>query len=253
MPTNMKYILLIYSLFLCSIGMAQSVSLANGGSSADQTSASIPFSFASNNVFVLNVIQRNTAGTPPIPTLSTGNSNITWQQVATTTYHNIAAPIYRMTLFVCANTTTTTQSPNTAISWGGTTINGVYVQMYSCVNLTPITSNGLGNIRQIVTLHSDSTTNPTISFPSTPSSVKNALLVLSSNHGVPFSAPTYNGTPPTGWTENEDGGYNNGMCRYAMSRVNTSDQTPMITVTTKDWTAFGVEVVPGIRRRNNLN
>lgn len=176
------------------------------------------------------------ATTPETPTMS--GTGQTWTQINT-----VANSTQRITAFrfYC-----TADNTNDATIFVGPNQTSYIINRYEITGMLTTGTNGSDAIVQSA-VNNATGANPSITLSSITSS-RNAVIVGLSNNTNPFS-----GTAEAGWTENYDGGTTLPTGGYTMYRLNTTDNTPVVTAASSDWVGIGVEIKTAIRRRINID
>lgn len=206
-------------------GSGSSTLNCSGSGVIGQTASN--YNFVANRVYFFFVTVYQTNNTP---SCTSGQSLTT-----VTSAGNFHRKIHVFSYAPSANAT-----QNITFNYGlsGAPKSGGWVMYY--VDGAPYTNNGADAIVQAV-VDSATGADPEINTMSTFLPAASVVAVIANDHN-PFG-----GSIESGWTEDLDegcleGGGTESKGRYAMSRRNTTDNTPSATVTSSSWVGIAIEV-----------
>jgi len=231
-----KLLFLLFPIF--SYGQATITAIVTSGNFTTGQSVSFTQTKTVGRLYIVVVGISNGGGTPATVAL-TGTSE-TWTELGTAGGALNTTVQARVQAFRF-NCTSTLINNVTSFTFTGS-LDGDWFIVYEITNVLTTGTNGADAIVQVVASNNNSDTNPTITMASL--SGRASVIAVFTNDLNPF-----NGTVESGWTEDEDDGFatpNRGG--YAMSRQNTSDNTPSVTVASSSWAGFAIELRASFRR-----
>ncbi len=180
------------------------------------------------------------AATGATNTGSSTSTTLTWTQIVAT-----GNSTRRINVFYCMPSSTAT-SEQAGVSWGVAGTTGYDFGIWE-VSGVPTTSSGADAIVQSVS-GGTTGTNPTLTLSGLLNS-HSAVISYFFNDANPFG-----GTAESGWTEDVDDGYSSPTAGgYAMSRINTTDNTPTVTASSSTWIGVAFELRASGRRVSVIN
>ncbi len=228
-----KLIFLLFPVF--SYGQITSITSSSGYNTAGF--ASITPGMIGGKLYLLFIGTSNAGGTPA--TVSIAGTGQTWTELVTAGGVVNATSGKRLQVFMSApasNNANATNFTYTGVQDGG------FVIEYEITGAKTTGTNGADAIVQAVGGQAN-TANPNASISSLQTGASMIFaLINDANH--------FGGTPESGWTESEDGGYatpNTGG--YGMYRINTTDNTPTVTAASSNWAGIAIELKPAVSRR----
>jgi hypothetical protein len=240
----MRKILFILLFFpVISNGQASITAVVSSTNFTTGQSVSFSLTKTAGRLYVVVVGVSNGGGTPA--TVSLSGTGETWTEIGsaggalnTTVQARIQA--FRF------NCTSTLPSNTTSFSFSGS-LDGDWFIVYEVTNVLTTGTNGADAIVQVVTSSNNSDTNPTITM--TALSGRASVLAAFMNNINPFG-----GTAESGWSEDEDDGFSTpDRGGYSMTRYNTTDNTPSVTVSSSNWAGIAIEFKAAGRRIFNTN
>lgn len=229
MTKKILFILLLVSNF--SFGQITiDITFGMISTSADATAFSRgPATFTAGKLYLWVTM---TTGATNVGTIS--STTLTWENVIT-----VGDATRRISVWRCLPTTTATGETVTLGTFGGGTT-GYAEVMWVCDNVQ-LGGNGANAIRQAVS-SSATGTDPTITMATL--GQRNAVVSFWENDQNPFG-----GTAEAGWSEIDDTGFDTPTTGfYDMYRINTSDNTPLVTAASSTWIGVAIELRQSGRR-----
>lgn len=226
-----KLIFLLFPVF--SYGQITVSEYAGGYSTSGVASISSK-TYEAGHVYFIFAGTTNSA-TPATVSISGGSTSWTLVTSIISTDGLMRLEVFR---YAPASNTTT----GLTISYTGSQ-NGGFSLGYDITGAQVTGTNGSDAIVQSVTDGASTSANPTITMAAI-SNPRNAVICGFINNANPFG-----GTPESGWTEEEDNGYNTpNTGGYVMYRLITSDNTPTVTAASSTWAGIAIEIRASGRR-----
>ena len=212
--------------------------LAGSSSSTDATTYTTASISPSSRKLILAVIMTTKATLPDVPTLA--GCGLTWVQVATALFNNIATPLNRITVFRAMSTGATPTPGTLVFSFGGATQTGGNwsVSEFDHVDLTG--TNGSGAVVQSVTNNANAATSLTVTL----AAFGNAANATFGVHGIDANN-TFN--VEAGYTEISDAGTATPVSDMQVEWKNSNDTSVTADngAASVDWGGIALEIKAG--------
>jgi len=235
-----KLIFLLFPVF--SYGQITITEVGNGYNTLGIGSMN-SVTFTAGDLYIMFAGTSNDAGT--VATVSLSGTGQTWDEI--TSAGGVVNGGNRKRIQVFRYAPTSTSGSNTInVTYTGTQ-DGGWVVLYKVTGADVSGTNGANAIVQN-NLGSANGANPTLTLSSAILD-RGAVMFGLANGTNPFT-----GTEESGWTEAADNGYatpNTGA--YVMYRVNTTDNTPTVTMASDNWAGIAIELKASGRRAVIIN